>query len=86
MTVTPSTAQTISPAELRPLVHAELDKLPDHCLEAARKLLMELQLRELADELGSEMDEAWKSGRITQESIAAAIQEHRQKHPYQLQH
>lgn len=77
-----STVQNIKPEDLRPLVHVELDKLPDHCLEAARKLLMELQLRELVDEFGAEMDEARKAGRFTEESIAAAIQEHRRKHPY----
>lgn len=77
-----STLYNINPEELRPLVHAELDKLPDHCLEAARKLLQELQLRELVESLCAEMDEARKAGRFTEESIAAAIQEHRQKHPY----
>jgi hypothetical protein len=81
-TATSHSSTPVDPKELRPLVHAELDKLPDHCLEAARKLLMELQLRELVDDLGAEMDEAWKSGRITQASIAKAIQEHRRKHPY----
>ncbi len=82
MNLSPNTTQVINPKELRPLVHAQLDSLPDHCLEAAQKLIMDLQLRELVDELGAEMDETWKSGRITQESIAKAIQEHRQKHPY----
>lgn len=60
-----STLYNIDPEELRPLVHAELDKLPDHCLEAARKLLQELQLREIVEDLGAEMDEPWKAGRIT---------------------
>jgi hypothetical protein len=82
MNLSPNTTQVINPKELRPLVHAQLDSLPDHCLEAAQKLIMDLQLRELVDELGAEMDETWKSGRITQESIAKAIQEYRQKHPY----
>lgn len=79
--MTASPLHNINPVELRPL-HAELDKLPDHCLEAARKLLQELQLREIVEDLGAEMDEAWKAGRITQESIAKAVQEYRQQHPY----
>ena len=64
--------------ELRALVHAELDQVPDQCLEEARKLLLELRLRGLVDELGTEMDEALRTGRITQESIAKAVQEYRQ--------
>lgn len=39
-------------------------------------------MHELLEQFDAEMDEAWKSGRITQESIAKAIQEHRQKHSY----
>lgn len=78
MTHIPSTPKNIGPEELRGLIHAELNQLPDQCLEIARKLLLELRLHALVYELGSEMDEARRTGRITQESIAKAVQEYRQ--------
>ena len=72
----------IDPKDLRPLLHAEIDKLKDQDLAAAHRALLEIEARRLADELGEAMDEAWASGRITKESIAEAISEHRRKHPY----
>ena len=77
-----STPTDIDPKELRPLLHAEIDKLKDEDLAAAHRALMEIELRRLVDELGEAMDEGWASGRITTESIAEAIREHRRKHPY----
>ena len=72
----------IDPKDLRPLLHAEIDKLKDEDLAAAHRALLEIELRRLVDELGEAMDEGWASGRITKESIAEAIREHRRKHPY----
>jgi hypothetical protein len=71
-----------NPAELRPLLHAEIDRLPDDALAAAHKALLQIETRQLADELGKELDEEWASGRITKEGIAESILEHRRKHPY----
>ena len=72
----------IDPKDLRPLLHAEIDKLKDEDLAAAHRALLEIEARRLADELGAALDEGWASGRITEESIAEAIREHRRKHPY----
>ena len=72
----------IDPKDLRPLLHAEIDKLKDQDLAAAHRALLEIEARRLADELGEAMDEAWASDRITKESISEAIREHRRKHPY----
>ena len=76
------TVQSTDPKELRPLLHAEVDKLRDEDLAAARRALLEIETRRLADELGAALDEQRASGRITNESIAEAILEHRRKHPY----
>lgn len=76
------TSMPTDPKELRPLLHAEVEKLRDEDLVAARRALLEIEARRLADELGAAMDEDWASGRITNESIAEAILEHRRKHPY----
>lgn len=70
------------PKELRPLLHAEVDRLCDEDLNAARKALLEIELQRVTEELGREMDEAWASGSITKESINEAVLEYRRSHPY----
>ena len=83
MTPAPTpTNQVIDSRSLRITIHAELDKLSDHSLERARKLILELQLHEVVDELDQQMDEARECGHLTQESIAATIQAHRRRFPY----
>ncbi len=74
--------RTKDPKELLPLLHERLDSATDEELTAVHKMLVELEARRLADELGAEMDQAWASGQITKENIAAAILEHRKLHPY----
>ncbi len=79
-----STASTLplDPKELRPLLHAELDRLPDEHLETAHRLLQEMEIRWLMDSIGEAADAARAAGLMTPESIQAAILEHRRKHPY----
>ena len=78
-----STPTEIDPKDLRPLLHAEIDRLKDQDLAAAHRALLEIELRRLGDELGAAFDEDWASGRLTTENIEEAILEHRRKHPYQ---
>ena len=73
---------TTDPKELRPLLHAEIDRLPDAHLAAAHCLLQEMEIQRLMGELGAATEEAWASGQITEEKIAEAIREHWQRHPY----
>ena len=75
-------AKPKSPEELRPLLHQRLDVATDEEITAIHRMLMEMEARRLADELGDEMQKDWDSGRITEENIAEAILEHRRKHPY----
>ena len=70
------------PKELRPLLHAEIDRLPDEQLAAAHRVLQEMEIQRLMDELGAATEEAWASGQMTEEKIAEAIREHRARHPY----
>lgn len=70
------------PKELRPLLHAEVDRLPDEHLGQVHRLLLELEVRRVMDDLGASMDEAWASGQMTEASVQEAILEHRRKHPY----
>ena len=65
------------PNELRPLLHAEIDRLPDEYLEAARSLLLEIELLQITTELDEAADKARAAGRLTPERIAEAVAEHR---------
>lgn len=71
-----------NPQELRPLLHAEVDRLPDEHLEKAHRMLSEMEIEWLVEGLGAATEDAWKLGEITPEKIESAILEHRQKHPY----
>jgi len=77
-----STHADIAPADLRPLLHAEIDRLPEESLSVLHRLLLEMEARRLADELDEAFDQARKEGRLTHESIDVAIAEHRARHPY----
>lgn len=70
------------PRELRPLLHAEIDRLPDEYLEAARCLLLEIELQQITAELDDAADQARAAGRLTPERIAEAVAAHRVAHPY----
>ena len=76
------TAQPTDPKELRPLPHAEIDRLPDGQLGLAHRVLLEIELQQLTEELDSAADEARAAGRMTPERIAAAVAAHRAAHPY----
>ena len=77
-----STQTDLDPKELRPLLHAEIDKLKDEDLAAAHRALLEIEMQRLLSEMDEATDRAWESGEITKEKIAEAILEHRRKHPY----
>ena len=77
-----STLTTTDPKELRSALHERIDHCSDAELEAMRKALLAFEARRLADELGREFEEDWRSGKITEEKIAQSIREHRERHPY----
>jgi hypothetical protein len=76
------TLTPVDPKELRPLLHAEVDKLRDEQLGLAHRMLLEIELQQVTDELDDAADAARAAGRLTPESIAAAIAAHRAAHPY----
>jgi hypothetical protein len=73
---------TTDPDELRPLLHERIDQCTPEELEAVRRTLLGLEARRLADELGRDMAEDWRTGKLTEAGIAEAILEHRKRHPY----
>ena len=77
-----STLATTDPKELRPLLRERIEHATDAELEAVRKALLLFEAKRTFDELGREMDEDWRSGKITEEKVAEAIREHRTRHPY----
>ena len=77
-----STLSTTDPNELRPLLHADIDRLPDEQLAAAHRLLQEMEIQHLMDSVGEAADAAQAAGKMTPESIQESILEHRRKHPY----
>ena len=70
------------PKELRPLVHADIERIPDEHLAAVHRLLLESEIERLTAELGEETEAAWQQGDITDEKIAEAVKEYRRAHPY----
>ena len=82
MNLSPTIPQVIDPKELRPLLHAELDKLSDDYLAPARQLILEIQMQQVLEELDDAADQARAAGRMTPERIAKAIADHRAAHPY----
>jgi hypothetical protein len=72
----------IDAKDLRPLLHAEIDKLRDKDLGLAHRLLLEIEMQQVMDDLDDAADEARAAGRLTPERIAEAIAAHRAAHPY----
>lgn len=70
------------PEKLRPLLHAEIDRLADDDLAVAHRALLEIEMRRQADQLGEALAEGRAAGRVTDERISESIREHRRKHPY----
>ncbi len=76
-------AASPDPGKLRPLLHAEVDRLRDEHLSLAHRALLEIELHQLAGDLDDAADAASSAFRLTLEGIAAAVAEHRALRPYQ---
>jgi hypothetical protein len=75
-------ATSTDPGKLRPLLHAEVDRLSDEHLSLAHRALLEIELHQLTGELDDAADAANSASKLTLESIAAAVAEHRALRPY----
>jgi hypothetical protein len=78
----PMTQPLTDAAALRPKIVERIKQLPASDLPTIDRVLHEIEVRHLSEELGKELAEDWKSGAITEESIAEGVREHRKKHPY----
>jgi hypothetical protein len=70
--VTEKTPQTV-----RTLIHQKVDEATDAELSTIHRMLLELEVRRLWGELGTEFAEDWASGQLTAENVAEAVQTHR---------
>ena len=70
------------PGKLRPLLHAEVDRLSDEHLSPAHRALLEIELHQLTGELDNAANTAQNADKLTIESIVAAGAEHRALRPY----
>lgn len=77
-----SVATSADPEKLRPLLHVELDRLSDEHLSLAHRALLEIELHQVAGELDDSADAARNAAKLTIDSIAGAIAEHRASRPY----
>jgi len=73
---------TTDPKELLPLLHERIDQCSPEELEAVRKTLLQFELNRLMETVGEACDEAAARGEMAPEKIAAALREHRARHPY----
>lgn len=75
-------AKTADPKELRPLVHRQIDELPDDELTLVSRMLAQLEMHRLLDDVGQAADDARARGELTPEKIDAAIRDFRAQQPY----
>ncbi|TDU63203.1 hypothetical protein EI77_04411 [Prosthecobacter fusiformis] len=66
-----TTATSADPKDQRPLLHSEIDRLPDARLGLAHRVLLEIELEQRTAELDDAADAARQAGRLTPERIAA---------------
>ena len=77
-----STLSIKDPKELRPALHAHIDRCTDEELEAMRLALLDLELKRLLAEIGADAEQDRLAGKHDPELVAASILAHRAKHPY----
>jgi hypothetical protein len=69
----------LPPPAVRILVHRKLDEASDAEVAEVHRMLQQLEVRRLREELGAEFAEDWEKGRLTTENVAEAVQAHRAK-------
>jgi hypothetical protein len=75
-------AATANPDDLRRFFHQEIDRMEPSRLEILNRLLQQLKLFELADEVDRGFDADRAAGCLTPAEVAEAIQAVRREHPY----
>ena len=75
-------AATANPEDLRRFFHQEIDRTEPSRLEVLNRMLQQLKLFELADQIDRGFDADRAAGRLSPEKVAEAIRAVRREHPY----
>ena len=73
---------TANPEELRRFFHQEIDRMEPSRLEVLNRLLQQLRLFELADQIDLGFDGDRAAGRLSPDKVAEAVRAVRRQHPY----
>lgn len=73
---------TANPEELRRFFHQEIDRMEPSRLEVLNRLLQQLRLFELADQIDLGFDADRAAGRLSPDKVAEAVRAVRRQHPY----
>lgn len=68
--------------QLVPEIMSKLAGMGPAALEAVRRFVLELEIRALSEEIMDEAEELRVAGKLDPAVLDAAVQEHRQRHPY----
>jgi hypothetical protein len=67
---------------LRQGLHQRIDQLPPARLAAVDRLLLEIEMGQLREELNSAFDKDQAESKLSPEKVSEAIALHRARHPY----
>jgi len=68
--------------KLRKALHDRIDRLPAGTLPAAERLLLQVEVGQLRQELDSAFDQDRAQHKLSPEKVSEAIALHRARHPY----
>jgi hypothetical protein len=75
-------AATGNPEDLRRLFHQEIDRMEPSRLEILNRMLQQLRIFELADQVDKGFDADRAAGRLSPDKVAEAVRAVRREHPY----
>lgn len=75
-------AATANPEDLRRFFHQEIDRMEPSRLEVLNRMLQQLKVFELADQIDRGFDADRAAGRLSPEKVAEAVRAVRRDHPY----
>lgn len=81
-TLPPMQVAAANPEDLRRFFHQEIDRMEPSRLEVLNRMLEQLKVLELAEEIDRGFDADRAAGKVSPEKVAAAVKAVRREHPY----
>ena len=75
-------AAIANPEDLRRFFHQEIERMEPSRLEILNRMLQQLKLFELADQIDRGFDADRAAGRLSPDKVAEAVRAVRRDHPY----